>query len=62
MSCRAGGKIGMLNFAWIAFEVSGDKKGSSPVFLCVHCVLRRSSSPDQVPQIGAIIKDEDGGN
>lgn len=55
MSCRAGGKIGMLNFAWIAFEVSGDKKGSSLVFLCVHCVLRRSSSPDQVLQIGAII-------
>lgn len=61
MSCRAGGKIGLLNFAWIAFEVSGDKKGSSPVFLCVHCVLRRSSR-DQVLQIGAIIKDEDGGN
>ena len=34
---RSGGKAGMLNFAWILFEVSGDKKGSSPVFSCVHC-------------------------
>lgn len=25
----------MLNFAWILFEVSGDKK--SAAFLCVHC-------------------------
>lgn len=34
---RSGGKAGMLNFAWILFEVSGDKKGSSPMFSCVHC-------------------------
>lgn len=27
----------MLNFAWILFEVSGDKKGSWAVFSCVHC-------------------------
>lgn len=33
----AGGKVGMLNFAWILFEVSGDKKGSSSVFSSVHC-------------------------
>lgn len=62
MSSRTAGKIGMLNFAWITFEVSGDKKASSPVFLCVHCALRRRSSPDQVMQSEAIIKDENEGN
>lgn len=46
---HADGKVGILNFAWILFEVSEDKKGSSPAFSCVHCVLRRRTG-SQVQQ------------
>lgn len=45
---RAGGKVGILNFAWVLFEVSGDKKGSSPVFSCVHCAGEEGGQVQQI--------------
>lgn len=47
VSRRAGGKAGMLNFAWILFEVSGDKTGSSPVFSHVHCAEQEEARYDR---------------
>lgn len=55
---RAGGKVGMLNFAWILFEVSGDKKGSSPVFSRVHCEEEEEEDEEEARYDRAIMLDE----